>query len=81
MKYNLIKEKKENEQKKIQDYHKRLNEDKDRRDKEERKVASKIAFREWKERKTEEVRYKSKIEKMERRRQRMEEQEIKMARR
>ena len=45
------------------------------------KVMSKIAYKEWKERKTDEARHKKKIDKMERRRQKMEEQEIKMARR
>ena len=42
---------------------------------------ARIAFKEWKERKTEELRHKKNIEKMEKRRIKMEEQEIKMARR
>ena len=42
---------------------------------------ARIAYKEWKERKTEESRHKAKVDKMEKRRQKMEEQEIKMARR
>ena len=42
---------------------------------------SNIAYREWKERKTEQARHKSKLEKMEKRRERLEAQEEKMARR
>ena len=70
---SLIKEKKENEFKRIQDYHKKIKEDEDKKDKDSRKVVSKIAYREWKERKTEEARYKKKLDKMEKRRQKMEE--------
>ena len=81
LKQSLIKEKKESEIKRIENYHKKIQEDEDRKEKESRKVVSKIAYREWKERKTEEARYKKKLDKMEKKRQRMEEQEIRMARR
>ena len=49
--------------------------------KESMKVMANIAYREWKERKTEQSRHKSKIERMERRREKLEAQEEKMARR
>jgi len=42
---------------------------------------ARIAYQEWKQRKSEQMRHKAKIERMERRRQLMEEQEITMARR
>ena len=42
---------------------------------------ARIAYKEWKERKTEESRHLKKVERMEKKRQRMEEQEIKMLRR
>lgn len=64
----MIKEKRENEMKRINDYHKKVQEDEEKKEKESRKVVSKIAFREWKERKTEEARYKKKIDKMEKKR-------------
>ena len=45
------------------------------------KVMANIAYREWKERKTEQARHKKKIERMERRREKLEAEEEKMARR
>ena len=45
------------------------------------KIMARIAYKEWKERKTEEPRHKKKIDKMEKRRQQMEEHDIKMQRR
>lgn len=45
------------------------------------KVMAKIAYKEWKERKMEEDRHMKKVERMERRRQLMEEHEVKMQRR
>lgn len=45
------------------------------------KVMAKIAYKDWKERKTEEERHKKRVAKMEKKRQKMEEQEVKMARR
>ncbi len=39
-------------------------------------IQAKIAFREWKERKADEIRYKKKMEAMEKRRQEVEEQQI-----
>lgn len=52
-----------------------------RREKENDKVRAKIAYKEWRERKNEETRHRKKVERMEKRRQEMEEQEIRMARR
>mmetsp|Transcript_1521 Transcript_1521/g.2089 ORF Transcript_1521/g.2089 Transcript_1521/m.2089 type:complete len:107 (-) Transcript_1521:133-453(-) len=56
-------------------------EEEQKKEKESMKIMARIAYKEWKERKTEELRHKKKVDNMEKRRQRMEEQEIKMARR
>lgn len=45
------------------------------------KVMAKIAYKEWKQRKTEEYRHMKKVERMEKRRQLMEEHEVKIQRR
>ena len=45
------------------------------------KIMARIAYKEWKERKTEEIRHKKQVEKHEKRRQKMEQEEAKMARR
>ena len=57
------------EYKKIEDYHKKIQEDEDKKKKETMKVMSKIAYKEWKERKKEEAIHKKKLDKMEKRRQ------------
>ena len=57
LKQSLIKEKREMEHKRIEDYHKRIQEDEQKKAKETMKVMAKIAYKEWKERKTEENRH------------------------
>ena len=81
LKDSLIKQQRDACQKKIEDHHKRRIEEEQKKDKDNMKIMARIAYKEWKERKTEELRHKKKVEKMEKRRQKMEEQEIKMARR
>ena len=81
LKDSLIKQQRDACQKKIEDHHKRQMEEEQKKEKESMKIMARIAYKEWKERKTEELRHKKKVEKMEKRRQKMEEQEIKMARR
>jgi hypothetical protein len=51
------------------------------RDDQNKKVIAKIAYKEWKEKKNEEDRHKRKIERMEKRRQEIEEQQIRAERR
>jgi len=81
LKQSLIKQQRDQYQKKIEDMEKRHVEEEKKKDKESMKIMARIAYKEWKERKTEELRHAKKMEKMEKRRQKMEEQEIKMARR
>ena len=81
LKHSLIKQQRDQYQKKIEDHEKRVEEEEKKKAKESMKIMAKIAYKEWKERKTEEARHKKKLDKMEQRRQKMEAQEIKMARR
>ena len=81
LKQSLIKQQKDVFQKKIEKYNKRRVDEEQKKVKESMKVMANIAYREWKERKTEQSRHKKKIDAMERRREKLEAHEEKMARR
>lgn len=73
LKDSLIKQQRETCNKKIEDHRKRQHDEEKKKAKESMKIMARIAYKEWKERKTEELRHKKKVDKMEKRRQRMEE--------
>jgi len=61
LKQSLMKQQREAYQKKIEDHQKRCVEEEQKKAKESMKIMARIAFKEWKERKTEESRHKKKI--------------------
>lgn len=81
LKLSLIKQREECIQKKMSDHQKQVQEQETKKTKEHMSIQAKIAFREWKERKADEIRYKKKVEAMEKRRQLVEEQQIRQSRR
>lgn len=81
LKVSLIKQREELIHKKIEHHQKQEKDQDQKKAKENMKVMAKIAYKEWKQRKTEEDRHMKKVERMEKRRQLMEEHEIKMQRR
>jgi hypothetical protein len=81
LKDSIVKQQKDLYYKKLEAHEKRQQEDEKKKLKEENEVMAKIAYRVWKEKKTEEARNKKKVERMEKRRVAMEAHEAKMARR
>jgi hypothetical protein len=66
--------------KKLESHEKRMEEEEKKKLKDENEVMAKIAYKVWKEKKTEEARNEKKLKKMEKRRVQMEAAEAKIAR-
>lgn len=65
----MIKQREEIINKKMDEHEKQLNEQDSQKAKDNMKVMAKIAYKEWKQRKSEEARHKKKVERMEERAQ------------
>jgi len=76
----LIKLREEMIQKKIDTQERRIVEEENMKNKENRRVIAKIKYKEWNERKAEEARHKKMVDRMEKQRIRMDEQENKRLR-
>jgi hypothetical protein len=66
--------------KKLESHEKKMEEEEKKKLKDENEVMAKIAYKVWKEKKTEEARNEKKLKKMEKRRAQMEAAEVKMQR-
>lgn len=78
---SLIKQRQEMIEKRCEDAKKQQLDHNNNQAKDNMKVMAKIAYKEWKEKKNEETRHKRKFDAMEKRRQQMEEEQIRAERR
>lgn len=81
LKDSIVKQQRDLYMKKLANHEKRCDEEEKRKLKDENEVMAKIAYKVWKEKKTEEARNIKKIKKMEKRRVQLEAEEARMARR
>ena len=81
LKDSIVKQQRDIYIKKLNAHEKRRDEIEKKKLKDENEVMAKIAYKVWKEKKTEEARNQKKLEKMEKQRARMEAEEVRMARR
>jgi aromatic ring-opening dioxygenase catalytic subunit (LigB family) len=81
LKDSIVKQQREVYLQKLEQHEKKMQDEEKKKLKEENEVMAKIAYKVWKEKKSEEARNVKKLQKMEKRRAQLEAQEAKMARR